>query len=162
VPHLAVKTFETFREIFPPLKGFALFDCIPNLKNNPRLNIQCWKKREVENYFARPHVLIRYANLLASIRHRDKKANDLEKAMEEVINDNTAPAYLRNLDDPWWSEEKLTDNWLDKIIPRFYEKVGLPQAIWKRDYHEIISQMKPSEIDKEIKEKLDILLPVIS
>lgn len=162
VPHLAVRTFETFKEIFSPLKGIALFDCIPNLKNNPRLDIYCWEKREIENYFAKPDFLVRYANLLASIRHRDKKAGDLEKAMEEVIKDITAPVYLRNLNDPWWSDEKLTDNWLDKIIPQFYEKVGLPQAIWKRDYHEIILQMKTTEIDKEIKEKLDLLLPVIS
>lgn len=162
VPHLAVRTFETFKEIFSPLKGIALFDCIPNLKSNPHLNIHCWKKREIENYFAKPDLLVRYAGLLATIRHRDKKADELEKAMEEVIKDITAPAYLRNLKDSWWSEEKLTDNWLDKIIPQFYEKVGLPQAIWKRDYHEIISQMRPNEIDQEVKEKLDLLLPVIS
>lgn len=161
VPHLAVRNFEAFREFFPKLKGIAVFDRLPNFKPNPRLDIHCWQKRELENYFAKPEFLIRYARFLAVVRHRDKKTSELEKAMDEVIKDITAPAHLRNLNDPWWSDEKLTDNWLDKIFPQFYEKVGLPQAIWKRDYHEIILQMQPSEIDIEIKEKLDALLPVM-
>ena len=162
VPYLAVRNFEAFREFFPALKGVGVFDRIPDFKPNPRLQILCWQKRELENYFAKPELLFRYARFLASARHRDKKADALEKAMREVIEDITAPAYLRNPDDSWWSDEKLTDNWLDKVIPRFYEKVGLPQAIWKRDYHEIIFQMQPSEIDPEVKDKLDALLPVLS
>jgi len=162
VPHHAVRNFEAFKEFFPALKGIALFDRIPDFKPNPRLDILCWQKREIENYFAKPEYLLRYARILASLRHRDKRADDLEKAMDEVIKDITAPAYLRNLNDAWWSDEKLTDNWLDKIIPQFYEKVGLPQAIWKRDYHEIIAAMRPEEIDPEVKEKLDALLPILS
>ncbi|MBP6825057.1 MAG: AAA family ATPase [Saprospiraceae bacterium] len=162
VPGRAVGNFEAFREFIPQLKGLAIFDRIPDFKPNPRLDILCWRKRELENYFAKPEMLIRYARFLAIFRHSDKKAGELEKAMDEVIKDITAPAYLRNLNDPWWSDEKLTDNWLDKIFPQFYEKVGLPQAIWKRDYHEIILQMKPNEIDTEIKEKLDALLSVLS
>lgn len=162
VPGLAIRNFEAFREFLPQLKGIAVFDRIPDFKPNPRLDIHCWQKRELENYFAKPEFLIRYARFLAGVRHRDKKASELEKAMDEVIKDITAPAYLRNLNDPWWSDEKITDNWLDKIIPQFYEKVGLPQAIWKRDYHEIILQMQPSEIAPEVKEKLDALLPILS
>lgn len=162
VPGRAIGNFEAFKSFFPQLKGIALFDRIPDFKPNPRLEILCWQKREIENYFAKPEYLLRYARILASLRHRDKRADDLEKAIDEVIKDITAPAYLRNLNDAWWSDEKLTDNWLDKIIPQFYEKVGLPQAIWKRDYHEIITAMKPDEIDPEVKEKLDALLPLLS
>ncbi len=162
-PHLAIRTFDTFKEVFPKLKGIALFDRLDNQQQSKhQLKVLCWQKRELENYFAKPKLLLRYASELASLRHRDKQGHELEKAMDEVIKDITAPAYLRDLNDLWWSDEKLTDNWLNKIIPQFYEKVGLPQSIWKRDYHEIISQMKPSEIDPEIKEKLDALLPILS
>lgn len=161
-PHLAVKTFEAFRAVFPSLKGIALFDRLENLQSSQGIQILSWKKRELENYFAKPQFLLRYARRLAVLRHRDREEDVLEKSMDEVIKDITAPAYLRDTNNAWWSDEKLTDNWLDKLVPLFYEKVGLPQSIWKRDYHEIISQMKPSEVDPEIKEKLDALLPIIS
>jgi hypothetical protein len=48
VPGTAINNFVSLQEIFNELKGLALFDNIPNLQENPRLKIICWKKRELE------------------------------------------------------------------------------------------------------------------
>ncbi|PGH37739.1 MAG: hypothetical protein CRN43_19350, partial [Candidatus Nephrothrix sp. EaCA] len=64
VPATAIRNFASLKEIFPQLKGLALFDNLPNLQDNPKLKIICWTRRELENYFARPDILYRHAELL--------------------------------------------------------------------------------------------------
>jgi predicted ATPase len=154
-PHLAIRNFETLIEIFPQLKGFALFDRLPNLTEYKQLKVMCWLKRELENYFAKPSILKRYAMMLAiQMNHEPTK---FEQLMSEVINDNTTPARLRDLNDNWWNDEKLTDNWLDLIFPAFAEKIGVHRGYFRQDYHFLINSLKPTEVEEEIKEKLDLI-----
>ncbi len=77
--------------------------------------------------------------------------------MNDAIVAFTPPAYLLDLNDAWWTTEKITDNWLDKIFPAFYKNIGLPQNFYKRDYYELIMIMDPKTVSKEIVEKLDWL-----
>ncbi len=160
VPNSALKHYGALKEMFPSLKGFALFDYLPNLQTNPKLEIQCWEKRELENYFARPALLKKWAGLQV-IKQPSYKAVDLENAMEEAITAFTPPAYLKDINNSWWDTEKLTDNWLDKIFPDFYKSVGLPQSFYKRNYYELIMIMEPEKIPKEVTDKLDTLLSVV-
>jgi len=160
VPNSALKHYSTLKEMFSVLKGFALFDYLPNLMPNPKLNIQCWKRRELENYFAKPDLLKKWARLQV-IKQPTYKADRLETAMAEAIVAFTPPAYLRDINNPWWETEKLTDNWIDKILPEFYKSIGLPQSFYKRDYYELIMIMDAEDIPNEINEKLDMLLSVL-
>ncbi len=159
-PHNAVANFLSIKEIFPELKGLALFDYLPNLQDNPKLKVVCWQKRELENYFARPFVLMRHANLL-QIKHQHISSEKLNKTMEQVIIDFTTPIYLKDLNHTWWDTAKLSDDWLDLIFQEFYKRLNLPQDFYKRDYYQLINLLKIEEIDKEISEKLDMIYEVL-
>ena len=157
VPSTAINNFVSLQEIFNELKGLALFDNIPNLQKNPRLKIVCWKKRELENYFASPSLLIKHAKLLRS-EYNQFSQKELEQAMQQAISDYTLPVYLKNLDDEWWSTAKLSDDWLDKIFPAFYKQLGVSVGFnFKKEYFQLISLLDKKDIPAEITEKLDLI-----
>ncbi|MDR0866085.1 MAG: ATP-binding protein [Candidatus Symbiothrix sp.] len=157
LPASAVGNYVALKEIFPELKGLALFDRIDKNINDKPLNIICWEKRELENYFARPSLLIKHAKLL-HFQYPKFTSAQLENAMQQAISDYTLPAYLKNRDDEWWNNEKLSDNWLDKIFSAFYKKLGINVgANFKKDYYQLISLMDKKEIPKEISDKLDVI-----
>jgi hypothetical protein len=72
------------------------------------------------------------------------------------------PAYLKNLNDEWWSTAKLSDDWLDKIFPAFYKQLGINVgANFKKDYYQLIFLMDKKAISKEISDKLDIIYEIL-
>ena len=160
VPGTAIKNFLSISQFFPTLKGLALFDYKENLANHHKLKIDCWKKRELENYFAKPDLLLRHAKML-TYRYQHISSEKLVATMHECINDYTQPVNLRELSNAWWDKSKITDEWLDIIFEAFYKKLGLPQHFYKRDYYQLIGLLKPEEIHPEIIEKLDALYEVI-
>jgi ABC-type cobalamin/Fe3+-siderophores transport system ATPase subunit len=164
VPTTAINLFSSIKELFPELKGIAVFDYLPNLQDNPKLKMVCWKKRELENYFAKPDLLIELASILSYKRFKHTTQEELlntRKIMKETIEGLTPPIYLKDLTHDWWNKTKLTDEWLDIIIAEFYKKIGKAQDFYKRDYYELIKLMKPADIDPEISEKLDLIYDTI-
>ena len=86
----------------------------------------------------------------------------LEHTMQQAIADYTLPAYLKNLDDEWWSTAKLSDDWLDKIFPAFYKQLGVSVGVnFKRNYDQLIYLLDKKDISSEISEKLDIIYQVL-
>ena len=160
VPSTAINNFASLQEIFPELKGLALFDNIPNLPENPKLKIICWTRREIENFFARPKILTRHAKLLA-FKYPSIGSEELIKIMEETIKDSTAPLYLKDLKNEWWYKAKLSDEWLDIIFAEFYKRIGVPQDFFKRNYFQLISLIRPEEIHGEVTEKLDAIYDLL-
>jgi len=157
VPNAAVINFVALKEIFPELKGLALFDRIDkNVEDIKSLKILCWKKRELENYFARPALLLQYAKLL-QLKNPNFSQKQLEEKMQAAIRKYTIPAYLEDLDDDWWNDAKLSDEWLDKIFPEFYKQLNIPQDFYKRDYYQLISLLGKKDIHDEVSEKLDAI-----
>ena len=161
VPGTAINNFASLQEIFNELKGLALFDNLPTLQENPKLKVICWQRRELENYFARPALLLKHAKLL-SIQYPKYTSAQLEEIMQQVITDNTTPKYLRDLNDEWWNTAKLSDEWLDKIFPEFYKQLNMNvSANFKREYYQLISLLDKKEIPNEISDKLDIIYEVL-
>ena len=153
LPNDAKSNFVAIQPFVPNLKGLAIFDKLEkNIEERP-IEILCWTKREIENYFARPNILKRYAISLAVEHKMDVK--QFENIMDAVIVNNTLPRRLNNLEDIWWSEGKLTDDWLDLIFPEFYEQIKLSPIFRKGAYYQLIRLLKSNEIDSEIVEKLD-------
>jgi AAA15 family ATPase/GTPase len=159
VPGTAINNYTSKLQVFPQLKGLALFDYKENLRQHDKLKIISWKKRELENYFAKPDLLLRHAKLL-TYRY-SLSATQLEATMQKCIEDYTQPINLRDVTSEWWSKAKLTDEWLDLIFPEFYRRLGLPQGFYKRDYYELINLLTPEEVSPEIIEKLDVIYDVI-
>ena len=157
VPNTAVINFVALKEIFPELKGLALFDRIDkNVEDIKSLKILCWKKRELENYFARPALLLQHAKLL-HLKNPNFSQKQLEEKMQAAIRKYTIPAYLEDLNDDWWNDAKLSDEWLDKIFPEFYKQLNIPQDFYKRDYYQLISLLGKKDIHDEVSEKLDAI-----
>lgn len=162
VPSTAIANFVALNEIFPELKGLAIFDRLPNaLLNNPRLPIVMWRKRELENYFANPSVLISHAKYIGN-KYKKLGVEESKNAMSLIISKYTTPAYLENLTDPWWDNAKLSDDWLEIIFKEFYREINLPQDFFKRDYYQLIKGMRKESIDLEITEKLDLIYDLIA
>ncbi|MDR1183143.1 MAG: ATP-binding protein [Bacteroidales bacterium] len=161
VPGTAINNFVSLQEIFNELKGLALFDNIPGLQENPKLKIICWKKRELENYFAKPDLLIKHAKSLQG-EYPQFSQQQLEQAMQQAISDYTLPAYLKNPDDEWWNTAKLSDDWLDKIFPAFYRQLGISVGVnFKKNYYQLISLLDKKDISIEVSEKLDAIYRVL-
>lgn len=161
VPGTAIQNFMSLHEIFGDLKGLALFDNIPNLQENPRLKIICWQRRELENYFARPYLLLKHARLLNG-KYTNFSQQELEDAMQRAISDYTLPAYLKNLEDEWWNTANLSDDWLDNIFKSFYNELNIPIGLnLKRDYYQLISLLDKDDIPAEVSEKLDAIYELL-
>ncbi|MDR3188963.1 MAG: hypothetical protein LBT94_07260, partial [Prevotellaceae bacterium] len=62
------------------------------MQENPKLKIICWKKRELENYFASPSLLITYAQSLHK-EYPQFSPQQLGEAMQQAVSDYTLPAY---------------------------------------------------------------------
>ncbi len=160
VPTTAVSNFVALKEIFGELKGLALFDNLPNLQENPKLKIICWRKRELENYFAKPNILIRYAQMLR-FKHTTLTTDVLKETMQQTIQNYTIPAVLKDLNNEWWNKTKLSDDWLDTIFTEFYTRLNIPKNFYKRDYYQLINLLQPKEIDSEISEKLNEIYNIL-
>lgn len=162
VPGTAIRNFVSLQAINPDLRGIALFDRIDNLQDNPKLKIICWQRRELENYFASPELLIKHAKLLQD-QYPTRSQKELTEAMQETISEYTTPVYLKHRDDAWWNDAKLSDDWLDKIFPAFYDRLQINVGKnFKQEYYRLIALMEPEDIPNEITEKLDALHDVLS
>ena len=96
VPNTALSKFTSLKGIFPELNGLALFDRIDkNIEEIKPLKIICWKRRELENYFAQPEILYRHAKLLG-VKYPTIGSSKLVETMEQTINDLTVPLYLKD------------------------------------------------------------------
>ncbi len=161
VPDKAIQDFAPLKEFIPDLRGFALFDRVNTDQEHPRpIPVHFWTKRELENYFAKPRVLIRHATLLQE-KHREFSAGKFDEVMQEVITENTIPAALKDNTHKFWNDTKLSDDWLDVIYSEFYKRLGIKQDFYKRDYYTLISLIQPEEIDPEITQKLDAILAAL-
>ena len=155
----AIKTYVAFQSFFSELKGLAIFDRLQTKVGNAKLNIISLQKRELENYFAKPKTLISYAESLAMQQNVSKEK--ISAWMRESIENYTTPARLRNLNDSWWDDVKITDEWLDLIFPDFFAK--LPQKStyknFKTNYYQLVEFAE--NIDDEIRDVLDAIHAIL-
>ncbi|MCC7354431.1 MAG: AAA family ATPase [Anaerolineae bacterium] len=162
VPSKARFHFFGLQEAKNDLVGIALFDRVDqSLNEGPVLREMMWRRKEIENYLCMEDVLLGYARYgQANDLFGLAEANRREEAMRESIQEiGGALRTLRRLD-PWSSEIKATDDFLDRLFEAYFEKLGLPNLLRKTDYH-ILAQFVPKEeIDPEVVEKLDALVAV--
>jgi ABC-type taurine transport system ATPase subunit len=167
-PTAARDHFYGLREARPDLIGVALFDRIAEtLRANAPLEELMWRRRELENYLALPEVLDAYAAAssegdvpgpLFAAAERDKRRT----LMRECIADLVPPIALRDRSDPWWSDTKASDDFLDRLFEMYFHRLGLPNLMRKTDYH-ALARLVPAElIDPEVREKLDRIAGVAS
>lgn len=144
------------------LAGIAIFDRLekPLPEDLGALGLQ-WKRRELENYLCMEEALFAYAGNdipddLFGIAEKEKRI----KAMREAINElASALKTLKNIA-PWSPDIKATDDFLDPLFERYFEKLNLPNILRKTDYHVLARFIPKDKIDADIKEKLDSIVEV--
>ena len=120
-----------------------------------------WQKREIENYLCFESVLLAYA-------HHDQpddlfgraEAGRREQIMRECIQEVTAALQTLGRPGPWSADVKASDDFLNPLFERFFQKLALPNLLRKTDYHVLASLVPAEKIDSEVIAKLDRIVEV--
>lgn len=157
-PQEARDHFHGLREAKPDLVGFALFDRLDKeLQTGSALIERMWSQREIENYLVTPESLRRYVQLgLRSddlVEEAERKTRI--KILDGCITDLIQALKLTNKPDPWGPDIKVTDDFLDPLFRLFYERLGTPQATFKRDYHGLADAIPLEQIHVDVTALLD-------
>ena len=158
--------YHGLREAVPALRGIVLFD---RLESEPQdmAPVEClmWKRREIENYLCSRATLEAYATASAteavagplfSRAEADKRVNAMRQAIEQV---ETALKTLGK-GSPWDADVKASDDFLEPVFKAYFERLGLPDLMAKKNCHELVEYVPDHEIDPEIREKLDAIVRI--
>jgi hypothetical protein len=160
-PQEARDHFQGLREAKPDLVGFVLFDRLDKeLQTGSRLSERMWSQREIENYLVTPESLQGFVQLgldSEDLIDAAEKRNRLE-ILETCVAELTNALKLTNEPDPWGPDIKVTDKFLDPLFKLFFERLGTPQRIYKRDYHGLATTVPLEQINAEVIDVLDAIL----
>jgi hypothetical protein len=167
IPQKARNHFSGLREGKPDLVGIAIFDRLDSALEQGTAFVELmWRRREIENYFCNDKVLLAFARQetpdhdtpgpLFGIAERAKR----EQAMREAIQEVRDALATLGKPDPWSPDVKATDEFLDPLFRKYFEKLRLPLRFRKADYHTLATFLQKDEIDPEITEKLDAIVTV--
>lgn len=156
-PTDAREHFYGLREAKSDLVGYALFDRLDReLRPGAEFVERMWTRREIENYVTTPDSLrafvagdLRTDDLIDSVERKQRVA-----LLDECVGDLTSALAITGKPDPWSGDIKVTDDFLDPLFKRFYEKLGTPQRIFKRDYHALADFLDVKDIADEVGEVL--------
>ncbi len=163
----AVKNhYHGLREAVPGLQGVVLFD---RLESEPRdmAPVEClmWKRRGIENYLCSKATLEAYATASATETvagplftraEADKRMNAMRQSIEPV----ESALRTSGKGSPWNAGIKASGDFLEPVFKAYFEKLGLPNLMAKKNCHELVEYVPDHEIDLEIREKLDGIVRV--
>ena len=165
VPPDAQKRFHGLREAVPQLQGLALFDRLPGvLPADPVLKMQCWQRREIENYICTREALLAWAAADGRVDEvpdlvEQAQAPQRVEAMERAIARIETSLADLGKPSPWGGDLKVSDEFLDPLFARYHESLGLPAALMrKKQYYELADFVPLEQIAAEVVEKLDAIV----
>ena len=160
LPQKARDHFHGLLEGKPDLVGIAIFDRLDKeLQPTEALTELMWSRREIENYFCSRDVLMAYATHdLPDDLFGHAEREPREAAMRDSITDVERALRDLNKPSPWSADIKTTDEFLDPLFKKFFEKLRLPLQFRKSDYHILAGLVPASQLDAEIVEKLDAIV----
>jgi hypothetical protein len=122
-----------------------------------------WDRREIENYLCTKEVLLAYArhdqpdNLFGQA-----EANQRQQVMSQAIAEVSDALRTLRKCEPWSPKTKVTDDFLDPLFEKYFERLKLPNLFRKSDYHLLARLVPKDKIDPEVAEKLDAIVDVAS
>jgi len=159
-PRKAQDHFYALREAKSDLKGVGIFDRLDRtLPKDPNLELVMWNKREFENYFCDTVTLSNYAENLGMRMEGQLFAPSWRIQMEVAIFEISG-ALNKLGKNPWAEDFKVSDEFLAPVFKTFFESLGIPNLMQKKDYHDLIEFMPVELIDDEIREKLDSIVRI--
>ena len=158
-PRKAQEHFYGLREAKNDLVGLALYD---RLETQPPGDVQLrhlmWDQREIENYLCQRETLLTYAQARGREQHGELFDASWRVAMEEAIAEIEAALVALSKPSPWGPDIKASDDFLDPLFKKFYEKLGLPNLMRKTDYHTLAPHVAEAAIGAEVRTRLDLIL----
>ncbi|MGD9896064.1 MAG: ATP-dependent endonuclease [Candidatus Methylacidiphilaceae bacterium] len=156
-PSKAKEHFHALREAKEDLVGIAIYDRLDTkLPDDPWFKQRMWGRRELENYLCQPETLLAYAEEQGRQQGGDLFVAPWRNAMEAAI--EAIENALRTLGkDPWSPDIKTSDECLEPLFKRFYEKLDLRNLMGKTDYHALAAFVPAELIDPEITQALDAI-----
>lgn len=128
--------------------------------------VEClvWKRREIENYLCSQSALESYAMAstpsewrpLFTIAEADRRL----KAMCEAIGEIEDALKKLGREAPWSAELKTSEDFLKPLFDAYFQKLGLPNLMAKKNFYELAAHVPAAEFDPEISEKLDVIAQV--
>ena len=165
-PVLAENHFHGIREALPELKGVALFDRLENEPaENPYLKHLIWNRREIESYLCSERTLEAFAasspeEFQGMPLFASSEADRRRAAMRESILEVSSALQTLGKGSPWNDDIKVSDDFLSPLFESYFKKIGVPNLMLKRSFHELADFVPNDEIDHEISEILDAIVEV--
>jgi len=162
LPQTARTHFHGLREARQNIVGFALYDKIDRqLQDADGLTERMWNKQEIENYLCKREVLLRWAQD-AAVEYAGGPifSSQWESTMVETITEVEQAMQTLDKGSPWDPKTKVTDDFLDPLFSKFFDKLDLPNLMRKSQYHVLARHLAADEIDPEVPAMLDLILEV--
>lgn len=156
--------FHGLREAVPHLLGIAIFD---RLDQETLTDLGAkgltWKRKEIENYFCYPETLEGYAKAAGQQETAGplfalSEANRRVQAMRESVEEVEQALETLGKGSPWDASTKVSDDFLSPLFEKYFKKLGLPNVMAKKNFHELALLVPKEKIDPEVKEKLDAIV----
>ena len=153
--------YHGLKEALPDLKGAALFDrSETGATDMGQIERLMWKRREIENYLCSLATLEAYAGVSSdapgTLFAIGEVAQKLE-AMRESIKEIEGAMETLGRGSPWSPDSKVSDEFLTPLFSTYFQKLGLPNLMNKKDFYELAEYVPESELDPEIDGKLDAI-----
>jgi len=158
--------FHGLREAVENLQGVAIFDQLErDLPANLGPEGLTWRKREIENYLCDRETLEAYARQsgAAAVEGPLFSAAEAERrlgAMRESITELENALITLGKGSPWDPGTKVSDDFLSPLFENYFKKLGIPNLMAKRNFHELAFLVPVDRLDPEIREKLDAIVRV--
>ena len=162
-PSKARDHYYGLKEALPNLGGAALFDRLVRVETGSgHLELLAWRRREIENYFCSQATLEAYARSSAyadapgplfAVGESERRLNAMREAIAEV--ERAMETLGRG--SPWSHDAKVSDDFLTPLFVAYFKKLDLPNLMSKKDFYELAQYVPESEIDPEIRDKLDAI-----
>ena len=164
-PQAVRSHFHGLLEALPGLRGAALFDWIgeeaPDVEPVEPL---MWRRRAIENYVCTRGTLEAWAATppdsalgpLFTAAEADRRLQAMRESIDEI---ELALRTLRR-GSPWDADVKASDEFLDPLFRSYFAKLDLPNLMAKKNFHELADYVPDSDIEPEIREKLDAIAGV--
>ena len=80
--------------------------------------------------------------------------------MREAISEVTSALQTIGKGSPWDPATKVSDDFLIPLFENYFKKLGLPNVMAKKNFHELAHLVPVDRIDAEVREKLDAIAHV--
>ena len=165
-PSAVKRHYYALKEAVPTLQGVALFDHLNTVPDTGSVVGLMWRKREIENYLCTESTLLAYArssgtNESPGPLFAATEADKRDKVMKTSITEIETAMERLDRGSPWDDDTKVSDDFLVPLFSTYFEKLGLPNLMAKKNFYELAEHVPEDEIDDEIREKLDAIAEVL-